>query len=51
VAKRKKKQRNYFEGSFDAQIVESWIIERITQNATSLEQRKGTIFVSTLITY
>jgi hypothetical protein len=34
VIKRKKKQRNYFDDSLDAQIMESWVIERIVQNAT-----------------
>jgi hypothetical protein len=36
----KRKQRNYFEASLGAQIVASWIIGRIAQNATSMEQRK-----------
>jgi hypothetical protein len=41
MANRKKKQRNCFEDSFDTQIMESWVIGRIAQNATSMEQRKG----------
>jgi hypothetical protein len=51
VTKRKKKQRNCFEDSLDAQIVECWAIERIAQNATSMEQRKCTFLVTKIITY
>jgi hypothetical protein len=49
VAKIKKKQRNCFEASLDAQIVESWAIGRIAQNATSMEQRKCNVLVTKLL--
>jgi hypothetical protein len=51
MAKRKKKQRNSFEDSLDAKIVVSWVIGRITQNATSMEQRKYNVLVTETITY
>jgi hypothetical protein len=51
VAKIKKKQRNCFDASLGAQIVASWIIGRITQNAISMEQRKGKVHVTEIITY
>jgi hypothetical protein len=51
MAKRKKKQRNSFEDSLDAQIVASWVIGRIAQNATSMEQRKDNVLVTETMTY
>jgi hypothetical protein len=50
VAKREK-QRNCLEDSFNAQIVESWVIGRIAQNATSMELRNVIALVTTLTTY
>jgi hypothetical protein len=47
---RKKKQRNCFEDNLDAQIVKSWVIGRIAQNATSMGQRKGNIIVNKIVT-
>jgi hypothetical protein len=49
-AKAKDKQRNYFEDSLGAQIVKSWVIGRIAQNATSMEQRKCNVLVTKIVT-
>jgi hypothetical protein len=51
VTKRKKKQKKCFKDSFDAERVESWVIGRIAQNSTSIEQRKGNVLVTETITY
>jgi hypothetical protein len=48
---KKKKQKNYFQDSLGAQIVENWVIGRIIQNATSIEQRKDNVLVTKIITY